>query len=134
MQEREDFSSFRSVQVAHRIIGDQDQRLMRDRAANREQRLLPHRQFARKSGGTAVQMQSREDLRHALGNRLVTPSSCNGADFNRDANVNSIDFSVLLAFWQTPWPFRNACVDINGDKAVGSSDFSVLMYEWGTRK
>jgi hypothetical protein len=60
--------------------------------------------------------------------------TCNGADFNRDTYVNSIDFSVLLAFWQTQWPFRNGCVDINGDKAVGSSDFSVLMYEWGTNK
>jgi hypothetical protein len=75
-----------------------------------------------------------QDEKKPVATDASSPSSCNGADFNRDANVNSIDFSVLLAFWQTPWPFRNACVDINGDKAVGSSDFSVLMYEWGTRK
>jgi hypothetical protein len=60
--------------------------------------------------------------------------SCNGADFNLDTNVNSIDFSVMLAFWKTQWPFRNGCVDINGDKQVESGDFSVLMYEWGTKK
>jgi nitric oxide synthase oxygenase domain/subunit len=60
--------------------------------------------------------------------------TCNGADFNHDKKVNSIDFSILLAFWKTTPPFRNPCVDINDDKNVNSVDFSILMYEWGSKK
>ena len=59
---------------------------------------------------------------------------CDGADFNHDKKVNSIDFSILLAFWKTDPPFRNVCVDINKDKKVNSVDFSILMYEWGKKK
>lgn len=56
--------------------------------------------------------------------------SCAGADFNKDGKVNSIDFSILLAFWQQPWPFTNPCVDINKDTKVNSVDFSILLYQW----
>ena len=61
-------------------------------------------------------------------------TTCDGADFNHDKKVNSIDFSILLAFWKTIWPFKNSCVDTNSDKQVNSVDFSILMYQWGTRK
>ena len=64
----------------------------------------------------------------------VVSTTCNGADFNHDGKVNSIDLSILLAFWKTPWPFRNSCVDVNGDKQVDSVDFSILMYQWGTKR
>lgn len=57
--------------------------------------------------------------------------SCNGADFNNDSKVNSIDFSILLAFWQKLPPFLNPCVDINKDNKVNSIDFSILLYQWG---
>ncbi|MDO8260726.1 MAG: dockerin type I domain-containing protein, partial [Candidatus Magasanikbacteria bacterium] len=60
-------------------------------------------------------------------------TTCNGADFNHDSKVNSIDFSILLAFWKTTWPFRNQCVDINIDKQVNSIDFSILMYQWNKK-
>ena len=61
----------------------------------------------------------------------VIPSlSCNGADFNADNKVNSVDFSILLAFWQKQPPFRNPCVDINKDNRVNSIDFSILLYQW----
>jgi hypothetical protein len=64
-----------------------------------------------------------------------TPAKiCNGADFNSDKSVNSVDFSILLAFWKTAFPFKNPCVDINADKKVDSIDFSILMYQWGTKK
>jgi hypothetical protein len=58
--------------------------------------------------------------------------SCSGADFNHDKKVNSVDFSILLAFWKTNFPFLNPCVDINGDKKVNSVDFSILLSQWGT--
>ena len=66
----------------------------------------------------------------------VTPikTTCNGADFNHDHKVNSIDFSILMSFWKTSWPFRNPCVDINNDKKINSVDFSTLMYQWGTKR
>lgn len=56
--------------------------------------------------------------------------TCSGADFNRDSKVNSIDFSILLAFWQKLPPFGNPCVDINKDNKVNSVDFSILLYQW----
>lgn len=63
---------------------------------------------------------------------LATPSEvCVGADFNHDWQVDSVDFSIMLAFWKTVWPFKNVCVDINNDKQVNSVDFSILLYQWG---
>ncbi len=60
----------------------------------------------------------------------ITTNSCKGADFNADKKVNSVDFSILLAFWQKKAPFKNPCVDINKDAKVNSVDFSILLYEW----
>jgi hypothetical protein len=56
---------------------------------------------------------------------------CVGSDFNNDGRVNSIDFSIMLAFWKTPAPFKNNCADTNSDKQVNSVDFSILLYQWG---
>jgi len=67
------------------------------------------------------------------GGIIPTPPSgaaCNGADFNHDNKVNSVDFSILLAFWQKLPPFANPCVDINKDNKVNSIDFSILLYQW----
>lgn len=60
----------------------------------------------------------------------ITATSCDGADFNGDSKVNSVDFSILLAFWQKQPPFKNPCVDINKDSRVDSIDFSILLYQW----
>lgn len=60
----------------------------------------------------------------------IPAGSCNGADFNGDKKVNSVDFSILLAFWQKLSPFKNPCVDINKDNKVNSVDFSILLYQW----
>ncbi len=60
----------------------------------------------------------------------TTLSSYNGADFNNDGKVNSIDFSILLAFWHKLPPFKNPYVDINKDNKVDSVDFSILLYRW----
>jgi hypothetical protein len=61
----------------------------------------------------------------------VTPTGCKRADFNCDAKVSSIDFSILLYFWKAKPPFSNPGVDINKDSKVDSVDFSILLYEWG---
>lgn len=55
----------------------------------------------------------------------------NVADFNRDNNVDSIDFSILLFYWGKSSPYKNKFVDINKDKKVDSIDFSILLYNWG---
>jgi len=68
---------------------------------------------------------------------LITPPAgpvCSGADFNFDKIVNSTDFSILLFFWKTKPPFKNACVDINQDSKVDSVDFSIMLYQWGSRR
>ena len=56
--------------------------------------------------------------------------SARSADFNRDGKVNSVDFSILLSFWQKKPPFKNPYVDINKDGKVNSVDFSILLYQW----
>ena len=61
----------------------------------------------------------------------TTTSSFLRADLNGDGKVDAIDFSILLAFWNTSPPFRNPLVDINKDGKVNSTDFSILLYEWG---
>ena len=61
---------------------------------------------------------------------IIPTITCNGADFNHDNKVNSVDFSILLAFWQKLPPYKNPCVDINKDNKVNSVDFSILLYQW----
>jgi hypothetical protein len=53
------------------------------------------------------------------------------SDFNNDGKINSVDFSIMLAFWKTPYPFANTSVDVNNDRQVNSVDFSILLYQWG---
>lgn len=63
---------------------------------------------------------------------ILPSGTCMGADFNHDKIVNSVDFSIMLAYWKTVAPFANACVDINHDSVVNSVDFSILLSQWGT--
>jgi len=51
-------------------------------------------------------------------------------DFNKDCKVNSVDFSIMLAFWKTSPPFKNEAVDINRDGKINSIDFSILLSHW----
>lgn len=64
---------------------------------------------------------------------ISSSNSCNGADFNKDGVVDSVDFSILLFFWKTTPPFKNPCVDINKDNKIDSIDFSILLSQWGKR-
>lgn len=61
------------------------------------------------------------------------PTCIGGADLNCDSVVNSVDFSIMLAFWKTRPPFKNIYVDINKDSKVDSVDFSILLYQWGKK-
>ena len=53
------------------------------------------------------------------------------ADLNLDNKVNSVDFSILLAYWKKKGPFKNVRVDINNDGRVDGADFSILLSQWG---
>lgn len=54
------------------------------------------------------------------------------ADINGDNEINAVDFSIMLAYWNTTAPFANPQVDINDDGLVDAVDFSILLYRWGT--
>lgn len=69
----------------------------------------------------------------SVANPLLFTGSCNGADLNKDRIVNSVDFSILLYFWKTNYPFKNPCVDINQDKKTDSVDFSIMLFNWGKK-
>ncbi len=57
------------------------------------------------------------------------PFVCRGADLNFDGNVDLVDFSILLYYWEQREP-ENVCADINQDGIVDLVDFSIMMYEW----
>jgi hypothetical protein len=48
-------------------------------------------------------------------------------DLNCDADVNLIDFSILMYYWGINSP----AADINVDGLVDLADFSIMMYFWG---
>lgn len=54
---------------------------------------------------------------------------CRGADLNFDGEVDLVDFSILLYFWNQKKPV-NICADINSDGIVNIIDFSIMMYWW----
>jgi len=63
---------------------------------------------------------------------LVLPRgliACWGADLNFDGEVDIVDFSILLYFWEQTNP-KNRCADINFDSIVDIFDFSIMMYWW----
>ena len=64
-------------------------------------------------------------LKFGVGKELVE-GLCPRTDFNKDEEVNLVDFSILL-YW---WGRYNACVDQNQDGIVDLYDFSILMYYW----
>ncbi len=59
--------------------------------------------------------------------------ACIGGDMNHDNNVSLVDFSILLVFYNTTFPFVNPCVDINSDGKVNVVDFSILLTQWGKK-
>lgn len=60
------------------------------------------------------------------------PDECAGyvsADLNCDGNVDLVDFSILLFFWESTGP-ANPRADINSDGIVDIIDFSIMMFYW----
>jgi cysteine-rich repeat protein len=57
--------------------------------------------------------------------KVATPS-----DLNRDSNINLIDFSILIFWWNTTGGDSNPPADINGNAKVGLEDFSILLFNW----
>lgn len=61
---------------------------------------------------------------------VISQSRCNkNGDINNDKKINTVDFSIMLFFWNQPNP-KNTCADINGDGVVNLFDFSVMLYWW----
>lgn len=52
------------------------------------------------------------------------------SDLNRDGNVNLIDFSILIFWWNTAGGDSNPPADINGNGRVSLEDFSILLFNW----
>ena len=54
------------------------------------------------------------------------------SNFNRDSQVDFIDFAELAAIWQAPCPAPEWCsgIDINQSGYVDMVDVAILAYEW----
>ncbi len=51
------------------------------------------------------------------------------SDINCDGEVDLVDFSILLFWWNQTNP-DNARADINGDRFVDIIDFSIMLFYW----
>ena len=66
---------------------------------------------------------------------VLTGKGCGlTADFNLDCKVDTVDFSIMLAYWKTNPPFKNTLVDINKDGKVNAADFSIMLSQWTKKK
>jgi hypothetical protein len=54
------------------------------------------------------------------------PKDCRHGDLNGDGQVNMVDLSILL-FW---WEQHHTCPDQNNDGIVDMVDVSILFYWW----
>lgn len=66
----------------------------------------------------------------ALLNNQPTPTPTppsQSADLNTDSRVNSVDFGIMLFYWNST---SRPKADINQDGAVNSVDFGLLMSQW----
>ena len=52
------------------------------------------------------------------------------SDLNRDGEVDLIDFSILIFWWQTTGGDSDPPADINGNGNVSLEDFSILLFNW----
>jgi hypothetical protein len=50
------------------------------------------------------------------------------SDFNRDRIVNSVDFGIMMSYWNST---SRPPADINQDGIVNSADFAIMMSQWG---
>lgn len=52
------------------------------------------------------------------------------SDLNRDGEVDLIDFSILIFWWNTDAGDSNPSADINGNGNVSIEDFSIMLFNW----
>lgn len=60
----------------------------------------------------------------------VDGSPTTPSDLNRDGQVDLIDFSILIFWWNSPGGDSDPPADINGNGNVGLEDFSILLFNW----
>ncbi|MFA6097658.1 MAG: LamG-like jellyroll fold domain-containing protein [Candidatus Paceibacterota bacterium] len=58
----------------------------------------------------------------------VTPPAVSTADLNSDGHVNSVDFGIMMSFWNYT---SKPKADLNQDGFVNSQDLGMLMSQWG---
>lgn len=57
----------------------------------------------------------------------TTQLAYSSADLNQDGYVNSVDFGIMMSYWNsTSYP----SADINQDGSVNSVDFGIMMSQW----
>lgn len=52
------------------------------------------------------------------------------SDLNRDGEVDLIDFSILIYWWNTDAGDSDPSADINGNGNVSIEDFSIMLFNW----
>lgn len=87
----------------------------------------PHQVRAKAEAEVAGETRFTEYVRYGVGDELAP---ANNADLNRDGDVNLVDFSILLFWWDTDGGDSDPPADINGDGLVSLVDFSILLFNW----
>jgi hypothetical protein len=90
-------------------------------------RVDTYRVRARATGAGGTQTNWSEYTFYGVGQEAESPLN---ADLNRDGDVNLIDFSILLFWWNTDGGNSNPPADINRDGNVSLTDFSILLFQW----
>ncbi|MDD2654997.1 MAG: dockerin type I domain-containing protein, partial [Candidatus Omnitrophica bacterium] len=60
---------------------------------------------------------------------VVSFKTYNTADLSRDYLINSVDFGVLMSYWNST---SKPAADSNQDGIVNSVDFGIMMSQWGS--
>lgn len=59
---------------------------------------------------------------------VVSLTTYRKSDLNRDNYVNSVDFGILMSYWNST---TRPTADLNQDGYVNSVDFGIMMSQWG---
>lgn len=87
----------------------------------------PHRVRARAEQADGTRTDFSQYTRYGVGDAV---SDTMTADLNQDGQVNLVDFSILLFWWDTDGGDSSPTADINRDGTVSLVDFSILLFNW----